>query len=277
MADQALQRGGPQPLSEFDGRIPVTACTAKATVAEVVFEPRQQIVLHAHERARICVVLSGAWEEGRARRSTIASTGTAYYLPPGTAHANTFGPTESRCLRIEFDPAMHEAEGGCRSASWSQPWERGAGAIPWAGFRLHARLRSQSTTQLDVDEFLQVCVEGAAHLGGARRGAPPRWLQRVREALEEAIACPPSLAELSRVVEVHPVHVAHEFRAFYGTSVGEFVQTRRIARACELLLSSNISIGALACTLGYYDQAHFTRLFKARIGSSPGKFRSLAR
>jgi AraC family transcriptional regulator len=255
----------------------VAACTPKATLAEVVFEPGRQMVLHTHERARICVVLSGVWKEGRERRSTMASAGTAYYLPPETAHANTFGPTESRCLRIEFDPGLHEVEVGRRSASWSQPWEHGGGAISWAGFRLHARLRTQSTTQLDVDEFLQGCIDGAPRPRALRRGAPPRWLQRTREALEEAIACPPSLADLSRAGDVHPTHLTHEFRAFYGTSVGEFVQTRRIARACELLRSSNIAIGTLACTLGYYDQAHFTRLFKARIGSSPGKFRSLAR
>ena len=264
------------PLSEFDGHVPLTARTPAATVEEVVFRPRQQIVAHTHERARVCVVLSGAWNECRERRSTIASAGTAYYLPPETPHANKFGQTESRCLRIEFDAAMHEPERAGRRASWSQPWERCAGAIPWAGFRLHARLRSQSLTQLDVDEFLLACVEGAPGLSAARRGVAPPWLQRIREALEEVIACPPSLTELARLEDVHPVHLAHEFRAFYGTSIGEFVQTRRIARACELLLASTASIGELACTLGYYDQAHFTRLFTARIGSSPGRFRSRA-
>ena len=265
------------PGSEFDGRISVTACTPEATIAEVVFEPRQRIVMHSHERARICVVVAGAWEEGRERRSTIASAGTAYFLPPGAAHTNRFGPTEARCLRIEFDPAAHEADVGRRSASWDEPWEHAGGAIAWAGLRLHARLRAQATAQIDVDEFLHLCVDGGPRPGDLRPGAPPRWLQRIREALEEDLASPPSLAELSRIADVHPVHLAHEFRAFYGTSIGEFLQTRRIARACELLRSSNISIGTLACRLGYYDQAHFTRLFRARIGSSPGRFRSMTR
>lgn len=58
-----------------------------------------------------------------------------------------------------------------------------------------------------------------------------------------------------------------------GLSPLEYVLDRRIARACELLTSSNDTIVRIARDVGYNDAAYFSRLFSERVGVSPRGFR----
>jgi transcriptional regulator GlxA family with amidase domain len=45
----------------------------------------------------------------------------------------------------------------------------------------------------------------------------------------------------------------------------------RIARAKDLL-RRNIPVADVALRTGFYDQAHFTRVFKSQVGLTPRKY-----
>ena len=47
-------------------------------------------------------------------------------------------------------------------------------------------------------------------------------------------------------------------------------------KAIELLLSSTLSIAQIAAQLGFYDQYHFSKTFKAYTGFAPTVYRKLA-
>ncbi|HVT39250.1 MAG TPA: helix-turn-helix transcriptional regulator, partial [Gemmatimonadaceae bacterium] len=71
-----------------------------------------------------------------------------------------------------------------------------------------------------------------------------------------------------------PMHLIRVFRVQSGCSPGEYVQTRRIARACRLLLDTELPLARIALHLGYHDQSHFSRAFKSRVGLAPGAYRA---
>jgi AraC family transcriptional regulator len=48
---------------------------------------------------------------------------------------------------------------------------------------------------------------------------------------------------------------------------------RRVDAAQELLLNSTLSLTDIALTCGFADQSHFTRVFTANVGISPGALR----
>jgi AraC-like DNA-binding protein len=50
--------------------------------------------------------------------------------------------------------------------------------------------------------------------------------------------------------------------------------TFKVQRACQLLQNGNQTIKAIAYQLGFFDQYHFSKLFKQIIGVSPKIFRS---
>jgi AraC-like DNA-binding protein len=61
-----------------------------------------------------------------------------------------------------------------------------------------------------------------------------------------------------------------------GTTPTEFILTRRLNRAAEILASGTDfgSITDLALDLGFNDSAYFARRFKGRFGITPTMFRA---
>ncbi|MFL5552785.1 MAG: helix-turn-helix transcriptional regulator [Gemmatimonadaceae bacterium] len=104
-----------------------------------------------------------------------------------------------------------------------------------------------------------------------------RWLNSVRDQLEENFRCPPSLSELAASHRVHPVYLCQEFRAAFGVNVGEFVRAVRFEWARAYLVSSDRSIADVALAAGFSDQAHFSRDFRRRTGMSPRRYRISSR
>ncbi|HSM76764.1 MAG TPA: AraC family transcriptional regulator, partial [Bryobacteraceae bacterium] len=107
-------------------------------------------------------------------------------------------------------------------------------------------------------------------------GLAPRWLRRVHDFLETSFRENLSLNEIAGVGDVHPVHLAREYRRYFGCSIGEFLRRKRIEQACQLLARSNAPISEIALACGFSDQSHFSSAFKRQAGVTPGKFRQLA-
>jgi len=62
------------------------------------------------------------------------------------------------------------------------------------------------------------------------------------------------------------------FREFVGVSPKWVVRRFRLQEAAELLASSTETVASVAASLGYFDQAHFTKDFKAVVGRTPVEF-----
>ncbi len=65
------------------------------------------------------------------------------------------------------------------------------------------------------------------------------------------------------------------FKSSTGFSVGEYIITCRIKRAC-ILLKSNIPIQEISSATGFGDPTHFNRTFKKRMGVTPGAYQKTA-
>ena len=63
------------------------------------------------------------------------------------------------------------------------------------------------------------------------------------------------------------------FRAVYGRSIIEFVQSLRIERAKELLANSTYRIGEISRMVGYEQQSSFSGVFKEKTGITPNNYR----
>lgn len=242
------------------------------TASETRFPSSLRIEQHEHDTAYLCVVLDGVFAETADARYTDATPGMVYYVPLGLPHANTFGPAGARCLLLELDrSAAHRLrEAG---ADPETPWVTAGGVRAWLGLHLYGELKHRAASTLTVEEFLLQVFCSTAR-AAVRDTRPPVWLRQVREALDAQVRRPPSIAALASEAAVHPMHLLRAFRTYYGSSPGEYVQTRRVAEACRLLLEGPDPLAQLALRLGFYDQSHFTRAFKARIGLPPGAYRS---
>jgi AraC family transcriptional regulator len=244
-------------------------------VKETRFPPGLSIERHTHSTAYLCWTLAGSAIDSIESRDFAAAPGYTYYMPAATSHANRFGSVGARCLLMELQPSAVEYLEDA-SVDVTTPWARFGGENLWRGLAMYSKLRHGTASSLDVEELVLRAFAPRDRVR-PRRSKAPGWLSRTRELLDAALPRPPRLAALAREADVHPMHFVRVFRAHVGCSPGEYVQARRIAQACRLLLDSELSLTRIGVGQGYYDQSHFTRAFTSRVGVPPGAYRQAAR
>lgn len=84
-----------------------------------------------------------------------------------------------------------------------------------------------------------------------------------------------SVAELSRASGLSVRALQRLFHEYVGVPPKWVVRRFRLQEASERLKSGNETVAAVAASLGYFDQAHFVRDFKAEIGKTPIEYRRI--
>ena len=112
----------------------------------------------------------------------------------------------------------------------------------------------------------------------SRDGALPRGkLRAVVEYIEGHLDASPSLEQMASVARLSPYHFARQFKAATGLPPHEYVISRRVERATELLQGGDFSLAEVAARAGFSDQSKFSRHFKRLVGVTPGQFRTPSR
>lgn len=102
--------------------------------------------------------------------------------------------------------------------------------------------------------------------------SPPLPVQRAIAYLEQHLQQAVSLQELAQVACISRFHLARLFRASTGDSPMQYQRRRRIEQAQRLLREGRHNVTDIACELGYFDQSHFIRSFRAATGCTPGGY-----
>jgi AraC-like DNA-binding protein len=128
-------------------------------------------------------------------------------------------------------------------------------------------------------KLLHLFVEA---LGGELEPAAPA-LQEIPDAKERLrallrIASPDELAEMSftelaRRTNCTPRHLSRIFHEQVGKSFSDQRAETRLARARELLATSNSKVVEVALESGYKSLSLFNLMFTRRFGTSPGRWR----
>jgi len=72
-----------------------------------------------------------------------------------------------------------------------------------------------------------------------------------------------------------PAHFSRIFKKVMGLSYHDYLNSRRITKAKNLLRTSAQSVTEIAVSLGFTDPTGFGRIFKKQTGHTPSAFRSL--
>jgi transcriptional regulator GlxA family with amidase domain len=81
------------------------------------------------------------------------------------------------------------------------------------------------------------------------------------------------LHDVARECGVSRSHFARAFAISVGRPPHQWLLEQRVELARQLLGDTELSIGDVAARCGFADQSHFTRVFSARTGLSPGRWR----
>jgi AraC-like DNA-binding protein len=81
------------------------------------------------------------------------------------------------------------------------------------------------------------------------------------------------MSALAALANLSQAHFSVLFKEQTGCSPRDYLHLLRIHRACQLLRDPALSVKEVATRLGYQDQFHFSRQFKAFQGMSPSEYR----
>jgi AraC family transcriptional regulator len=260
-----LLRGG-----EFYSPVQARLRTGEVLLSELRQPCSRAVPRHEHELAYVTVVLHGDYLEGDRGRLDELRPFTAVFNPAGTAHSTVIGPGGASFFTIEL-PEENLRQLGMRLPQRTT-FDRGAGAMLWAGLRLYSAFRAQSDESPAIEAHT-LEILGAISGFDAPGKAVPRWFARVKERLHEGFREPLRMRDLAREAGVHPVHLARVFRVHEKRTPGEYQQRLQVRAACELLRDPDWPLAIIAAECGFADQSHFTRVFRRLTGTTPARFR----
>ena len=109
-----------------------------------------------------------------------------------------------------------------------------------------------------------------------RHGLSDNRKARALALIEQRLPEPLAVNEIASAVHLSAFHFARMFRRSTGMSPHEYVTSRRMEKAKTMLALSDVALAEIARRVGYRTQAHFTRVFHERTGTTPRRFRHAA-
>ena len=241
------------------------------TLAESTYAAGLRVASHAHDAPLLSLVLQGNATEELGRQSRELGVQSLLYTPSFEAHAHRF-LTPGRWLNIQFTPEWLARVGVAERVLPSAPRLVPGAAVNWAS-RVGAELREpDAVSRLAIEGSLTLLIAELCRLPGVGEPWRPRWLSLVEEAIEASVAEPPSVAELAALAGVHASHLLRTFRRHHGSTVAGYARRRRLERARAAIANSTRTLTVIAADAGFSDQPHFTRLFRAAYGETPGQY-----
>ena len=102
-------------------------------------------------------------------------------------------------------------------------------------------------------------------------------LKQVIQEIKENYTKDITLTELADKYQVSASYLSGLIKSELGLPFSEYLASRRIQKAKELLADETLSIDAIAEMVGYKDYFYFTKVFKKTEGISPSKYRKSIR
>jgi AraC family transcriptional regulator len=231
---------------------------------------------HMHEFPSMGIVIAGGFSERIGKSDRDYSRGIAAFVPAGVTHAQRFGAAGARQIIFQPRESWLDYLAESRTALADAP-HLGDVAFRNFGDRLLRELRQPDKLSGIACEGILLEIVAAFGRSGAtetRRGRPPAWLERAREYLRENASSPLRIGDVAEAAGRHEVHLAHEFRRFYGTTVGTYLRQLRTESAARLLADPDADICQVALDCGFSSHSHLCREFKLRFGVTPSQYRA---
>ncbi len=102
------------------------------------------------------------------------------------------------------------------------------------------------------------------------------FLRRAKDLVDRSYAEPLDVAALARQAHVSPAHFSRRFKEAYGESPHQYVLSRRVERAQELLRNTKLSVTEICLEVGFQSLGSFSAAFHRIAGATPTAYRATA-
>jgi AraC-like DNA-binding protein len=224
--------------------------------------------LARHRNLSFCFVMKESYQETTSRETFTCRPGDVVVKPAHMRHQNTFGRLGAVCLLLEISGEVFEHSTELFEPEFQGPIQDHL--LARIGLELREELKSADRLSPMMLETLAL----RSIVAGLRfaRKQPRKEVEAIRVLLDDGLGA----ADVTRryLSGSESKAVRRLFRETQGCSMATYALRRRAFRAWDELLNTENSLVDIAHRCGFYDQAHFTRVFVTLFGVTPGRLRS---
>jgi len=258
---------------KFYGATPRRTELDAIVLTEVVHSHGRKLPCHTHESAYFGLLLAGSYSERCGHRAADYQPFTMGFHPPALTHSDEVGMCGSLMFCVELrDDYLTRTRKYLTSPRFVP--DLCASQVTWLGLRLYRAFVEGTLSGLELAE---VCGDMLDRVSGSpltEEKGPPDWLNRALDLLNEAYRESLTLENIATQVGVHPIHLSRVFRKYFGCTMADFMNRRRVQFACRALAGGWADLSTVAADAGFADQSHLGRVFKSCTGQTPGQFRA---
>ena len=259
-------------MGQFYGEVAERWASDSVVVNRLVHQQARALPSHAHQAGFVSLMLAGKYRETAGLTQFGYQPFSCIYHPPGMDHRDEVGDAGVVLLTLEFKPELFDAM-DCATVNL-RPIIDLSGAQPaWELMDLFRRIATAPANQLDL-ESRAIALAYSIVRNSARVPRDLRSLRRACEYVHAHFGQNLTLAQVARAAGVHPVYLGEIFRQEFGETLGEYLNRIRVRAAADRLANSDLPLSTIALDFGFYDQSHFTRIFRQFTGATPGVFRA---
>jgi len=228
----------------------------------------------------LVAVTRGGGRYGDAQgQSSVVVAGDVLVLFPEIAH--TYGPQAGGSWAesyVVFEGPVFDLWRQCRLLDPAKPVRRAPPTTAWRqqlqSLVVPSALGRRRAGIAEVCLIQQLLAGLVDHHGQAEPAdADAGWLERARLLLDEDERRERALDDIAAELSLSYDGFRKKFRALAGVSPGRYRALASVDRACELMVTSQMTDRQIAAHLGYTDEFHFSHRFSALVGRSPRAFR----
>ncbi len=266
------------PLLRLSDFLPVGAAYR---VARVKLAPAHRMEPHTHDFAEVFWIEEGSGVHVVNRERVPLKRGDLVLMRPADVHTfRTSNPAGLTQVNLAFERGtvdfLHERYFAGGEWPWSRDrlpatYELEPGELGWSR-ELAGLLFAGPATRLVLERFLLALLQQLVS-PRLQRGLP-LWLNdALRRLGDDPAALASGVPALAALAGRSREHVNRVARRGADRSATELVQAVRLDRAAADLRLTDAPISRVAIDCGMANLSHFYRLFKARFGVTPRRYR----
>jgi AraC family transcriptional activator of pobA len=259
---------------------------------------------HTHDFLVLCYFERGGGSLSVGGRAWQVEAGDAYVIAPGDVVAATDDPSglvEAEGWGVFFPPEVLGPQAPGPFLSWRAhpllfpfarrssgnaqrlqvpPADRPDWSQRFAALDREVRQRRDGYREAVLAHLTLILVDVArlaVDVAGELRLSDEPVLAAVFGFIEERYRDRISLSDVASAVGLSPGHLTTVVRRKTGRPVQEWIIERRMAAARRLLVETDLSVEAVARTVGYQDPSYFARHYKRTHGTTPLGWRRAGR
>src|SRR5262245_12235435 len=246
------------------------------SITETCYAPGARLEAHEHDFTYVSLVLRGVFEESVGRHAEVARSASVVVMPRGVPHAECMGPLGVRSVTVNV--RARYLCGAERAKRELQRWRWfHSGPVARIMLRVYQEWRlADAAAELGLCERLVELPETISGQRDCTTGFPRRCVAGALERLHAAGNEVVRLADMADNLGTDPAYLARAFRRQVGCTMSQYRRRIWVREAAHLLASTDLPLSQVAATVGFADQSHLCRVFKAELGQTPQNYRILA-